>query len=360
MAQRDGATGAAVWQALLAALLFGLNTPFSKLLLGSVPPMLLAGLLYLGAAAGMGVVWAITRRRADHREARLMRADGKWVVLMIVLDIAAPFLLLSGIARTTAANAALLTNFEMVTTTLVALLFFREAIGRRMWAALGVITLASLLLAVDFWNGEALHFSAGSLLVLAACACWGLENNCTRNLSGKDPVQVVLVKGVGSGTGALLLALGSERLAGVGLPQVGAALALGFVAYGLSILFYVRAQRTLGAARTSLYYAAAPFLGVGLSFLLLGEKPAARFAVAAVLMAAGVLLATAERHRHLHHHGVLAHDHRHSHVDGHHTHHHEGVEDANLVHAHPHQHEVLEHAHEHRPDLHHRHSHGKD
>ena len=248
----------AAFSAILAAALYALNSPLSKLLLQDVAPTMMASLLYLGAGLGM-----------------------------IVLDILAPILLMLGLERTTAANVSLLNSFEIVATSLIALLIFREQISRRLWAAIGLITLSTMMLSLE--DAESLRFSVGSLFVLLACCCWGLENNCTRMLSYSDPQQIVVIKGLGSGAGSMLVAL----LTGAPMPparSIPLVLLLGFVAYGLSIYFYVYAQRYLGAARTSAYYAVQPFIGVLLSLIFLRELPGAVFFIALALMAAGTWL----------------------------------------------------------------------
>ena len=208
---------------------------------------------------------------------------------MVLLDIAAPILLMAGLAHAAPENVALLNNFEIVATAVIAFAAFRERVAPRTWAGIAVITASCALLSLE--SAGALSFSAGSLLVLGACLCWGVENNCTSRLSQKDPAQVVVVKGLGSGTGALAVAL----LAGdvlPALPDVAAALVLGFVAYGLSIFFYVYAQRGLGAARTSAYYAVNPFIGAALSLVLFRTVPGPAFLVALALMALGAWLVT--------------------------------------------------------------------
>lgn len=283
----------AILLAVAAAALYGLSAPVSKLLLGSVGATMLAALLYLGAGAGLLAVRLAQRALgAATREAPLTRRDLPATVAMVALDIAAPVLLMAGLARTSAANAALLNNFEIVATSVIALIAFREPVSRRLWAAIALVTAASMLLSVE--GADSLRFSAGSLLVLLACVCWGFENNCTRVLSDKDPLEIVVVKGFGSGGGALLIAFA----AGERLPAAGPlllALLLGFVAYGLSIFCYIRAQRALGAAKTSAWYALAPFIGTGLSLALLNEPPAAFFPAALVLMGAGAYLAATDR-----------------------------------------------------------------
>ena len=342
-----------MWAAL-AALLFGLSAPVTKILLQEIPPAFMAALLYLGAGFGMAALSLI--RRARHKpltEAKITKNELPFAMAMIVLDIAAPVLLMFGIQTTAAANASLLSNFEIVATSLVALLFFREAIGGRLWIAIALITVASMILSIE--GREAFSFSPGSALILLACVCWGFENNCTRKLSLKDPTQIVVIKGLGSGAGSLILALLLGESAG-SLEFAAAALVLGFFAYGLSIFFYVRAQRELGAARTSAYYAMSPFIGVGLSFIILRETVTVVYLVALVVMIAGAYFAISEKHRHPHTHESVTHDHGHSHADGHHTHTHEGTDSE---HSHVHTHEKTTHTHSHTPDTHHVHTHGK-
>jgi len=192
-----------------------------------------------------------------------------------------------GLTQCSAANASLLNNFEIVATSLIALCLFREKISNRLWFAIGLVTVSSILLSVE--GAESLAFSWGSLLVLAACVCWGLENNCTRMLSSKDPVQIVVIKGFGSGIGAVLLALLKGEWC-LHLVSIALALALGFVSYGLSIYFYIYAQRFLGAAKTSACYAVSPFIGAGLSLIIFREWPSPVFWIALAIMAAGTCL----------------------------------------------------------------------
>lgn len=283
--------GRFVAAAFLAACLYALSTPCSKVLLGSVAPNMMAALLYLGAGVGMAALTAVraAARRMPAAEEPLGRADAPYVVAMVLLDIAAPILLMAGLAHAAPENVALLNNFEIVATAVIAFVAFRERVAPRTWAGIAVITASCALLSLE--SAGALSFSAGSLLVLGACLCWGVENNCTSRLSQKDPAQVVVVKGLGSGTGALAVAL----LAGdalPALPDVAAALVLGFVAYGLSIFFYVYAQRGLGAARTSAYYAVNPFIGAALSLALFQTVPGPMFLTALALMALGAWLVT--------------------------------------------------------------------
>ncbi len=280
-----------VW-ALLAAVLYAISTPVSKLLLQDVAPTMMAGLLYLGAGIGMFGLGMVRRGvKALPHENHLTRRDLPYTVGMVLLDIAAPICLMVGLTRTTSANASLLNNFEIVATALIALMVFREKISRRLWLAIGLITLSSMIL--SFEDAASLDFSFGSLFVLAACVCWGFENNCTRMMSASDPLEIVVIKGFGSGLGSLVLALAvGEPLPPLRvLPVV---LVLGFVAYGLSIFFYVYAQRCLGAAKTSAYYAVAPFIGVLLSRLILQEAFTQVFLIALAIMMAGAYFASTD------------------------------------------------------------------
>lgn len=281
----------AIGMAFLAAGLYALSSPASKVLLKTMQPTMMAAFLYLGAGAGMAFVGAVRRRAGAPREGGLTRRQLPYTIGMVALDIAAPIFLMTGLARTTAANVSLLNNFEIVATALIALALFHEHISRRLWCAIGLITAASVLLSVE--DSGSFSFSSGSLLVLAACLCWGLENNCTRVLSSGDPLQVVVVKGLGSGTGSLVIAAAMGETPGAPW-AILCTLILGFVAYGLSIFCYVYAQRTLGAAKTSAYYAAAPFVGAALSLFFLGERPAWNFFVALAVMAAGAYLASTD------------------------------------------------------------------
>lgn len=280
----------AIFCAVAAAALYALNAPFSKLLLQDVPATMMAAFLYLGAGAGMLLLGLFrTRLGLSAAEQRLSRRDLPYTLGMIVLDIAAPIFLMLGLSRTTAANASLLNNFEIVATSVIAFVCFREKANRRLLLALVLITLSSLIL--SFEDASSLTFSVGSVFVLLACVCWGLENNCTRMLSANDPLEIVVVKGFGSGLGALLIALAvGESFPAPSL--ILPALLLGFVAYGLSIFFYVYAQRSLGAARTSAYYALAPFIGVALSFIFFRDLPSVSFYVALGMMIAGTYLAS--------------------------------------------------------------------
>jgi len=294
----------AIFFAILAAALYAISSPISKLLLKEVPPTLMASFLYIGAGIGMSIVGIIRRKKhKENTEASLTKKELPFTIGMIILDVAAPIFLMFGLTLTTSANASLLNNFEIVTTSLIALLIFKESISKRLWGAIALITISSIILSVQ--SISSFSFSFGSIFVILACICWGFENNCTRRLSAKDPLEIVVIKGFGSGVGSLLIALTiGERTNNVFYIIV--ALLLGFFAYGLSIFFYIYAQRDLGAAKTSAYYAISPFIGVGLSLIIFKETPTLSFVIALVIMIIGTIFASTEQHTH-----------RHSHIDTH-------------------------------------------
>jgi len=277
--------------AILAATLYAISAPFSKILLQEIPVTLLAGLLYLGAGIGMLIVSIISKSWHERVEDKCTNKEIPYIVSMIILDIAAPIFLMLGLKRTTAANASLLNNFEIVATSLIAMMLFKEIISKRLWKAISFITIASIIL--SFENVRSLSFSSGSLLIFMACICWGFENNCTRVLSIKNPFKIVIIKGIGSGIGSFTIAMMLKEKSD-NLVFITAALILGFVAYGLSIFFYVCAQRELGAAKTSAYYAIAPFLGVILSIIIFREQLKVTFIIAFIIMIIGTYLTSTD------------------------------------------------------------------
>ena len=279
--------------AILAAALYSINAPFSKILLEFIPPTLMAGFLYVGAGIGIAFIALIRKiKKYETKELKLTKSELPYTIAMIILDIAAPICLLFGLNATTAANASLLNNFEIVATAIIALMVFKERISQRLWFGIFFITLSCGIL--SFEDVSSLHFSYGSLFVLLSAICWGFENNCTRKISSKDPLQIVLLKGIFSGIGSLIIGLYmGERIAS--LWSIFAVLWIGFIAYGLSIYFYVYAQRLLGAARTSAYYAVAPFIATILSLIILREIPDITYYFALVLMIIGAWLSSQDK-----------------------------------------------------------------
>lgn len=279
--------------AVLAAALYAINAPFSKLLLEFVPPTLMAGFLYIGAGVGMMVIAFIKKvRKSEAKEQPLTKSELPYTIAMILLDITAPIFLLLGLSATTAANVSLLNNFEIVATAIIALMVFKEHISARLWLGILFVTLSCGIL--SFEDVSSLRFSYGSLFVLLAAVCWGFENNCTRKISSRDPLQIVLLKGIFSGIGSVIIGLSiGERTTSWG--SIMLVMLLGFVAYGLSIYFYVYAQRLLGAAQTSAYYAVAPFIAAILSLIVFREFPDITYFTALGLMIVGAWLSSQDK-----------------------------------------------------------------
>ena len=324
----------AIIYAVLAALFYAINIPCSKRLLNDVAPTYMASFLYLGAGLGVGIMY-IFHAKKESREERLGRGDVPYTLAMVVLDVIAPILLMIGVKLGTAANASLLGNFEIVATTLIAFGLFREKVSSRLWGAITLITAASIILS---FSGEgSFSFSLGSLFVIGATVCWGLENNCTRKISGKSTYEIVTIKGIGSGAGSFLVAVVlGENIPGIS--YMAMIMILGFVAYGLSIFTYIRAQKILGAAKTSAYYAIAPFIGVAMSAVFLKERFTMMFMIALLIMIAGTGLIVRD---------TLIHSHRHTHT---HliTHTHDGSTHTHIIeHSHDHAHVINEGKHKH-------------
>lgn len=274
--------------AILAAGLYAVNVPLSKLLLEYVKPTMMASFLYLGAGGGL-ILYSGIGKLAGKTTIKepLTGKELPYTVAMVILDIAAPVLLMLGIERTNSANVSLLNNFEIVATSLIALFIFKETISKKLFWAIFLVTTASVIL--GFEGSESFTFNIGSLFVLGACVCWGFENNCTKMISSKSSVEIVIIKGCFSGLGSFIIAL----IAGEPIPDFKwmiCVLLLGFVAYGLSINFYIMAQKNLGAAKTSAFYSVAPFLGVAFSMLLIGERPKLQFYAALVIMLIATVL----------------------------------------------------------------------
>lgn len=343
-------------QAILAATLFGASAPIAKLLLGEIHPIPLAGFLYLGSGLGLFFWQGISRLlKISSSEAHLTRKDYPWLAGAILAGgIIAPITLMFSLRTTPATTASLLLNFEGVATAIIAVIVFGEAIGSRIWLAIGCICLSTILISLNPANGWG--FSIGALGVLVACILWGADNNLTRNISAKDPITIVAYKGLGAGSLSLLLALAL----GIHFPTVKVVLEsmfLGLLSYGLSIVLFILAMRSLGATRTVALFGSAPFVGAILSFIIFREAVSTLFFIGLPIMILGAFLLLGEEHVHWHEHQAIDHEHGHKHDDNHHNHVHLG--EVKLIrdsHTHLHIHET-KHSHSHTPDIHHRHSH---
>jgi len=340
----------------LSAVLFGLSPPLAKLLLKGVPPVGLAGVLYLGVFIGLTLYSAVRMPRGrSGREspAPLEKRDLGWLAGAVVSGgILGPICLMTGLSRISGFSASLLLNLEGLFTALIAVFLFRENAGRRIWLALGAMTLAGIILSWDPRQGR-FHI-AGFLLVLLAMLCWGLDNNFTRNISDKDPIQIARIKGFFAGTASLSLSVVLGFKPSLDMTLVYG-LVLGALSYGLSLVLFIRALEGLGAFRTGAFFSLAPFVGACASFLILREPAGWTMVPAALLMAAGAMMVVSEKHGHAHRHERLVHAHSHTHSDLHHAHRHEGR--LAETHAHEHEHQELDHTHGHWPDSHHRHDH---
>jgi drug/metabolite transporter (DMT)-like permease len=341
---------AAIGYALASAGLFGASTPLAKLLLGEVPPLMLAGLLYLASGVGL-MAWLLARRQPV---VAVPKRD--WPSLagaIAVGGVVGPALLMYGLARSEAATASLLLNLEAVFTALIAWLAFRENVDRRVFLGMVAIVAGGVVLSwSEMPRGGGL---VGPLLIGAACLAWALDNNLTRRVSGGDAVAIAGLKGLAAGGVNLALAL-SQGASLPGGTTLAATATVGVLGYGVSLVLFVVALRHLGTARTGAYFSVAPFAGAALALLLLNESPSAAFWIAGALMGAGVWLHVTERHEHLHSHEPATHTHPHSHYE-HHRHEHAAGWDGVEPHTHEHRHGALRHSHPHYPDLHHRHGH---
>lgn len=333
---------------LLAAVLFGATAPAASELADSVPAFTLAGLLYLGAAVAV-LPSVLTRPPTAHA----LRSEWRPAAVAVVAGGAVgPVLLVAGLARTSAATASILLNTELVATVVLAALVFREHLGRRLLTGAALITIAGVLLT---WEPGA-SVDAGALLVVAACACWGIDNGVTATIDQLAPQHVVALKGVVAGGANLAIGLAVTGWgASTGTLEIASALLVGAAGYGLSITLWVQGARDLGAARGQVIFAAAPFIGAAIAWTWLREPLEAWQLVAVGLAAVGVVVSIDSAHDHRHHHPPTSHDHEHVHDDGHHDH----VHADGFVgrHSHPHDHRDVVHEHPHVPDLHHRHEH---
>lgn len=346
---------------ILSALFFGLSAPLCKLLLKGLSPVVLAGFLYLGAFFALVLYSSVrgsrTRKNAPNAartvDPPLSKRDLPWLAGAVLAGgIVGPISLMAGLARTTGFSASLLLNLEGAATALIAVLIFQEQAGRKLWLALGFMTLAGIFTA---WDPARSRFSLeGPLFILLAMACWGLDNNLTRNISEKDPVQIAKVKGLLAGAASLGLALALGRDVPLDRRAV-LALLVGAAGYGASLVLFIKALKGLGAFRTGAFFSLAPFIGGVSSLVILKETPEWSMLPAAAFMALGVAIIIREKHGHRHKHLRLVHDHAHVHGDIHHSHVHS--EEPRETHSHEHAHEEMDHIHVHWPDTHHRHGH---
>jgi drug/metabolite transporter (DMT)-like permease len=341
--------------AILAAVLFGLSSPLAKLLMGSMSPWLLAGVLYLGSGIGMAIMHTIRLgfgSKAAHQ--RILLSELPWLLGVIVSGgILGPVLLMYGLSMIHASTGSLLLNLEGVFTASLAWMLFREHYDKRI--VFGMISIIAGGIVLTWSNAISWSGLIGPALIAGACLSWGVDNNLTRKISLNDPILVTMIKSLAAGTTNLIIAL----FLGATLPATNVlamAAALGFFSYGLSIVCFILALRYLGASRTGAYFSSAPFVGSILGLMIFKEPVTVQLASAAILMGFGIYLHLTELHEHEHLHLELSHEHSHVH-DEHHQHQHSPSDPSGEPHTHHHRHEALKHKHPHFPDMHHTHSH---
>ncbi len=341
--------------ALAAAVLFGVSTPLAKLLVGAVPPLLLAGLLYAGSGLGLLLVLGVRRMFASESSPISLprRGEWRWLIAAILFGgVAGPVALMYGLVSTTASTASLLLNLEAVFTALLAWMLFHENYERRV--AIGMVSIVAGSVVLAWSPGQSTEVSTGAVLVAGACLFWALDNNLTRKVAASDALLIASLKGSVAGVVNVGLALAL----GAALPKieiVASAGAVGLVGYGISLVLFVLALRHLGSARTGAYFSVAPFFGAVVALGLQNDPLSLQLIVGGLLMAVGVWLHLTERHGHLHVHEAQEHSHPHTH-DEHHQHAHDSW-DGREPHTHVHVHAPLVHSHPHYPDVHHRHPH---
>ena len=344
-----------IFYAIASAVLFGVSTPLAKALVGTIPPLWLAALLYLGA--GLGLLVALGGRRAMAPGAPIaMPSAGDWVWIGAAIalgGVVGPVALMYGLTLTTGASASLLLNLEAVLTALLAWFLFRENFDRRI--ALGMLVIVAGAALLTATPGDGRSSVPGSLLVAAACLCWALDNNLTRKASGSDAVVLATLKGLVAGSTNALLAL-ALAIPVPPLPAIASAAAVGFLGYGVSLVLFILALRQLGTARAGAYFSVAPFFGAVVAVLMGQDAMTWPLVAAAALMGLGVWLHVSEHHAHEHRHEPLVHTHAHTH-DEHHRHEHPDGWNGAEPHVHRHAHAPLTHSHPHYPDVHHRHAH---
>lgn len=326
----------AIMFAVTAAALYAINIPFSKLLLNNIEPTMMASYLYLGAGLGVGVLFLITSKKQKEENVKYTKKDLPYVIGMIFLDILAPILLMFGLLDSASSNASLLNNFEIVCTSVIALVVFKEVVSKKMWIAILLITLSSFVL--SFEDITKFKLSWGAIMVLLATLSWGFENNCTRNLANKNTYSVVIIKGLFSGIGSLIVALCLKESFSE-IKYILLAMLLGFVAYGLSIFFYIKAQGIIGASKTSAYYSIAPFIGTFLSYLIFQDDLTLTYFIGLGIMIIGTIIVVidtlAKKHSHIHQHEI--------------THTHDGTTHTHIIeHDHEHNHYLKDDKHSHK------------
>jgi drug/metabolite transporter (DMT)-like permease len=342
--------------AIVSAVLFGVSSPFAKLLLGDVSPVALAGLLYLGAFLGLSFYSLVTRKKTgtlENKSMRLEKRDWPWLLgATLAGGIIAPISLMLGLNLISGFSASLLLNLEGLCTAIIAVIVFKENAGKNLWLALLCMTIAGVILSWD--TGQGKFHILGPLLVVLATFCWGIDNNLTRQISEKNPVQITAVKGLLAGAVSLSFAAILKIKISFDF-TILYALLLGSFSYGISLVFFIKALKGLGASRTGAFFSIGPFAGALISLFIFKNSNEWIMIPAFLFMAAGIWFIFIERHFHAHVHHAITHTHTHRHNDMHHNHEHPQI--IKGAHTHEHTHPEFTHAHVHWPDTHHRHAH---
>lgn len=332
-----------------------MGMPFSKILLRSIPPVALAGIVSLGACAGPAVYALIRKASSAKKEASLERKDLPVLAGAIITGgILGPIFIMLGLRHISGFAASLLVNLEALATAMIGVIIFRENAGKRFWFALACMIIAGMLITYD--AAQSRFTIAGPLLVITAMLCWGTDNNLMRIISDKDPLQIAQIKGLVAGIFSLLLSfiIGEEITLNMAIVY---AFLIGAICYGMSVVFFIQALKSLGSSRAGAFISIAPFFGAVVSLIILKEQiGGAPLIPAVVLMIIGGWMITSEQHSHEHTHIPITHTYAHSHDDMHHDHIHRG-DSTEKKHTHEHTHQEITHAHPHLPDTHHRHSH---
>ncbi len=341
---------------IFSATLFGISTPLAKVLVTNVPPITLAGLLYLGAFVALSLYSfgrVLMKGGLTQMAAPIEMKDLPWLSGAVLSGgVVGPISLMMGLRFISGFTASLLLNLEGLATGLIAYFFFKENAGRNIWLALSSMTIGGVFLS---WDPQRETFNlTGPLLIFLAMVAWGLDNNLTNQISGKNPVQIAWIKGGVAGTISLSLALFLGRQVPLTLSLLYA-LALGSFSYGVSLVLYIKALKGLGSFRTGEFFSLAPFIGALTSIIVLREWIGWVMFPATACMVFGVWFIATEQHQHLHVHNAVTHSHVHTHDDLHHPHDH--PEHIEGKHSHEHVHQTQKHSHTHWPDLHHRHEH---
>lgn len=334
--------------AAVSAALFGMAAPLGKILLRDTNPFLLAGLLYLGASAGLLPV--VLAKRELSFLLHLDRANRFRLAGAVILGgMAGPVLLLTGLGLASASSVSLWLNFELIATAVLGFFFFRDYLGLKGWLGVGLALVSGVMLAVN----EGSSGAASALFIAAACVCWGFDNHFTALIDGISATQSTFIKGLAAGS--VNAAAGLYISSGpFGAGQAVQAVMLGSVSYGVSIVLYIMSAQKLGAIRSQIIFSSAPFFGVLFSMIFLGENVSFLQGISFALLLFSIAAMTYDRHEHTHEHAETEHTHFHKHDDMHHGHFHE---DSTLFHEHMHKHEKTVHSHPHWPDMHHRHDH---